>query len=523
MDVAKYMLISSIQHHTAISGNSMVWTLLSVVLMYLFNYVNDHPDILSPTNLRLKWLKTQRLFHTRYTYTVEGKCWNTFNPDFQTQKILNSMSPTYVAMIQYLTLEFEGRDQFRSIYNLNTYKKTRGSMLYDEEITEINVTEPEQIIPNQSTPVCIHPELDIHCSIYFKRYEEETVSNKHSKNSTSVDIYKITVELFSYTSSSFVIKAFVDGITTKYLDTVESSRRNKRFVYTMLSVRGNTDDDDDVMENDITRNGIVWNEMPFETVKTFDTVCLKHKQTVLGKINFFLNNRDWYYQHGIPYTLGIGLHGPPGTGKTSFIKALARHTNRHIVCISMKVVTTRNQLQSVFYETKYNRQNAYVGFKDKIIVFEDIDCTGKIVMERDVADSADASDDGLECEDSVVAGQAEAHPANALAKSLNKLMTTTPTGAPIQKDKALTLDDLLNVWDGIRETPGRIIVVTSNFYHKLDKALVRPGRIDLEIETTMDDAMAFSSMAHGISAPKAPCGGEAPDAGTTDYSYSYFS
>jgi hypothetical protein len=66
-------------------------------------------------------------------------------------------------------------------------------------------------------------------------------------------------------------------------------------------------------------------------------------------------------------------------------------------------------------------------------------------------------------------------------------------------------------------------VVTSNFYHKLDKALVRPGRIDLEIETTMDDAMAFSSMAHGISAPKAPCGGEAPDAGPTDYSYSYFS
>ena len=47
------------------------------------------------------------------------------------------------------------------------------------------------------------------------------------------------------------------------------------------------------------------------------------------------------------------------------------------------------------------------------------------------------------------------------------------------EDDKLTLSFILNVIDGIRETPGRIMIITSNFYEKLDKALIRPGRIDI--------------------------------------------
>jgi SpoVK/Ycf46/Vps4 family AAA+-type ATPase len=40
----------------------------------------------------------------------------------------------------------------------------------------------------------------------------------------------------------------------------------------------------------------------------------------------------------------------------------------------------------------------------------------------------------------------------------------------------------LNLWDGIRETPGRIMIISSNHYHELDPALIRPGRIDVTLE-----------------------------------------
>jgi SpoVK/Ycf46/Vps4 family AAA+-type ATPase len=35
--------------------------------------------------------------------------------------------------------------------------------------------------------------------------------------------------------------------------------------------------------------------------------------------------------------------------------------------------------------------------------------------------------------------------------------------------------------DGVLETPGRIIIMTSNHPEKLDKALIRPGRIDIAL------------------------------------------
>ena len=38
------------------------------------------------------------------------------------------------------------------------------------------------------------------------------------------------------------------------------------------------------------------------------------------------------------------------------------------------------------------------------------------------------------------------------------------------------------MWDGIRETPCRIIVISSNHYNELDPALIRPGRIDITHE-----------------------------------------
>jgi chaperone BCS1 len=276
----------------------------------------------------------------------------------------------------------------------------------------------------------------------------------------------------------------VDKITNDYLEQIELSRVGKQYIYTMLSVKGNTEheDNDDVEEKDICKNGIVWNETIFETVKSFDNVYFRNKTEIMDKIHFFLNNKDWYYQHGIPYTLGIGLHGPPGTGKTSFIKALARHTGRHIVCISMKVVTTRNQLQSVFYETRYNMNNSYIGFKDKIIVFEDIDCTGNIVLDREYQKPEDIVSDSTK--DNLVDNEFEC----------GGVVERKPKGwNEIQKDKALTLDDILNMWDGIRETPGRILIITSNFYNRLDKALIRPGRIDIEVETTVEDAATFKN------------------------------
>ncbi|XMA08461.1 hypothetical protein WAI453_001252 [Rhynchosporium graminicola] len=45
----------------------------------------------------------------------------------------------------------------------------------------------------------------------------------------------------------------------------------------------------------------------------------------------------------------------------------------------------------------------------------------------------------------------------------------------------ITLSGLLNFLDGLISQEGRIVIMTSNFAHKLDKALIRPGRIDRQV------------------------------------------
>ncbi len=59
-----------------------------------------------------------------------------------------------------------------------------------------------------------------------------------------------------------------------------------------------------------------------------------------------------------------------------------------------------------------------------------------------------------------------------------KLRKATAELIDKSKSEAIDLSFLLNLFDGVLETPGRIIIMTSNYPEKLDRALIRPGRID---------------------------------------------
>ena len=50
----------------------------------------------------------------------------------------------------------------------------------------------------------------------------------------------------------------------------------------------------------------------FSTSKSFDNLFFEGKQALIDRLNFFLNNPNFYQQRGIAHSLGLLFYGTPG-------------------------------------------------------------------------------------------------------------------------------------------------------------------------------------------------------------------
>ena len=213
--------------------------------------------------------------------------------------------------------------------------------------------------------------------------------------------------------------------------------------------------------------------IPFKSTKTFDNMFFQQKEDLKQRLDYFKNNKAHYDRLGIPYTLGMMFHGQPGTGKTSVIKAIANYTERHLIIIPMDKVTTVDQLKQLFIMEEINQHN--IPIDKRLYCFEEIDC-GKwkdIVRSRKLLSKPEDSQPVPQKDD--IAQQLIETLRDEKEKKKHNKLSPLPS-SPI------TLGDLLEILDGIIETPGRMIIMTSNHPEEIDEALLRPGRIDINIE-----------------------------------------
>lgn len=199
--------------------------------------------------------------------------------------------------------------------------------------------------------------------------------------------------------------------------------------------------------------------LPLTSEKTFDNLFFDGKQDLIRRLDLF-KQRDIYNTMGIPHALGLLFHGSPGTGKTSAIKAIAKYMKMNIIIIPMNSIRTRADLEQIFYTQYYGQDR--VPYDKRIYVFEEIDCNGweDIVINR--RDKANLSDilSAVQTED-----------------DMKKYMLLKK-----EEESKINLGAFLELLDGIIEVPGRIVIMTTNHPEKLDPAIKRPGRIDMEIE-----------------------------------------
>jgi MoxR-like ATPase len=74
---------------------------------------------------------------------------------------------------------------------------------------------------------------------------------------------------------------------------------------------------------------------------------------LLKLLAHFQDKSGKYAIQGFPHKLGLLLHGPPGTGKTSLIKAMAQHTGRNVVSIPLARIETNQELMDIVFDQSF--------------------------------------------------------------------------------------------------------------------------------------------------------------------------
>ncbi|ORZ32704.1 BCS1 N terminal-domain-containing protein [Catenaria anguillulae PL171] len=147
---------------------------------------------------------------------------------------------------------------------------------------------------------------------------------------------------------------------------------------------------------------------------------------VVQDVQRFLTNWKWYNERGIPYRRGYLLYGPPGSGKSSFIQAVAGELEYNICVLNLS--------ERGLTDDRLNHLMTVLPSRS-ILLLEDADA------------------------------------------AFNKRTQTAEAGF----QSGVTFSGLLNALDGVAAAEERLIFMTTNHVEKLDPALIRPGRVDMKV------------------------------------------
>eukprot|EP00734_Pompholyxophrys_sp_LG126_P000006 Pompholyxophrys_sp_v1_NODE_1_length_32789_cov_6.460653.p6 type:complete len:470 gc:universal NODE_1_length_32789_cov_6.460653:16645-15236(-) len=249
---------------------------------------------------------------------------------------------------------------------------------------------------------------------------------KLEKDSVDLIGYQLVSDISIEYIHDFLTKCYTEYIERAYGDTKTLDNR-----YLFVNVASDSPGNKGKVQSR-------YNHYKLNSKITFDDVFFTDKDKLLYYLNRFQKGE-------LPKNkLTILLHGPPGTGKTSIIKAISSKMKRSIQRIKVSTVSDYEELMDLVFSTNIVINNPIknhtLPLNKKIIVFEDFD--------RD-----DDSDKSRSPEFSI----------------------------DRKREHGISDADLLQLFDGIIELNDIITIITTNNVEKLDKALIRPGRIDLNL------------------------------------------
>ena len=181
-----------------------------------------------------------------------------------------------------------------------------------------------------------------------------------------------------------------------------------------------------------------WRSVPFTHPSTFETISMEEdlKSKVKSDLESFLKGKQYYHRLGRVWRRSFLLYGPSGTGKSSFVAAMANFLSYDVYDIDVSKVSKDSDLNSLLLETTSR----------SIILIEDFD---RFLMEK------------------------------PRTENLSVIMKF--------------MDGILN--SCIAEERLMVFTMNSKEHLLIDPAVLRPGRIDVHIHFPLCDFSGFKSLA----------------------------
>ncbi|KAK7266273.1 hypothetical protein RIF29_18915 [Crotalaria pallida] len=318
-----------------------------------------------------------------------------------------------------------------------------------------------EVVKDSQTPIVLSMDDNEEITDEFQGVKLWWVSNHTTNKSQSFSFYPASDEKRFFTLTFH--KRYRDLITTSYIQHV--LEQGKAITTSNRQLKLYTNNPSNGWHG---YKSTKWSHIVFEHPARFETLAMDpiKKEEIVNDLVKFKAGKEYYEKIGKAWKRGYLLFGPPGTGKSTMIAAMANFMNYDIYDLELTAVKENTDLKKLLIETSGK----------SIIVIEDIDCSLDLTGQRKKKKEKEDED-------------GDGKPKDPIKKAKEE--------EDDNKGSKVTLSGLLNFIDGIWSACGgeRIIIFTTNFVEKLDPALIRRGRMDKHIELSYCGYEAFKVLA----------------------------